>query len=589
MLKLAPSLSLPDDVLTEALAIVANRGAGKTYTSKKLIELMTEVGLPTCVIDPLGVWWGLRSSADGTKPGLPFIVFGGEHGDAPLKPQANQEAAYGRIIAQWLLENPVPVILDMSDMRKAAQRRFVAGFMDELYEGNRNPLHVVVDECDLFCPQRPPKDFPMSLLGTMEDVVRRGRSKGLGITLISQRPAVIHKDVLSQISVLICLRLVGPQDRNAIKDWIDTQGTPEERKTVMDSLPNLDVGEGWLYSPAFLGILQKFKAHRAKTFDSSATPKVGETRIEPTAFASVDLDVLSERIQATVEEAKANDPSILKMRVRDLERQVADLTQQAALTKIEYVEVVREVEVISEAQMTLLRGSTQMIGKIIEDLTDVAAVTTAVLDTAQEDQGAGAIEAKMDAIAKVGASFPPPTPLPPAPPIKIRSVSTGRGEGDGSLSKAERQVMSVLAQFPEGRTYNQIAILSGRSGKSSAFKNALSSLRTSGALAGDNKGIMVATPEGLERLGEWDPLPQGRALFDHWASALGRSERTVLQVLVDYYPLALTKADISTKSGYSETSSGFKNALSKLRTLELAHGYDEMVASEIFFTHGDWR
>lgn len=176
------------------------------------------------------------------------------------------------------------------------------------------------------------------------------------------------------------------------------------------------------------------------------------------------------------------------------------------------------------------------------------------------------------------SSSPPPIPPP-----------NGSGGGDGSFSKAEKQVMTVLAQFPEGRTFTQIAILSGRSSKSSAFKNALSSLRTSGALAGDNKSVMQATPEGIERLGDWEPLPQGRPLFDHWCSMLGRSERTVLQVLVDAYPVELSKSQISEQSGYSETSSGFKNALSKLRTLELAEGYEQMVASEIFFTHGDWR
>lgn len=542
------------------------------------------MGLPTCVLDPLGVWYGLRSSADGTKPGLPFIVFGGEHGDAPLKPTQGQESAHGRIIAQWLLENPVPVILDMSQMRKAAQRRFVAGFMDELYEGNRNPLHVVVDECDLFVPQRPPQDFPKTLLGTMEDVVRRGRSKGLGITLISQRPAVINKDVLTQISVLICLRLVGPQDRKAIAEWIDVQGTAEERRTVMDSLPGLEVGEGWFYSPAFLGILQRFKAYRAKTFDSSATPKVGEKRIEPTAFAAVDLDMLNERIKATVEEAKSNDPKHLKMRVAQLERELREERGKVQVREVE-VEVVREV--VPEPVLTLLRGLVSMS----EDVTRVLSAVTETQEeerakslpraTVRDDTASLLKRGDLDGLRRVpDPSSPPPAPTPP---------SGGSGGGDGTLNKAERQVITVLAQFPQGRTYNQIAILSGRSGKSSAFKNALSSLRTSGALTGDNKSIMQATQDGLDRLGDWDPLPQGRGLFDHWCSMLGKSERTVLQVLVAAYPLSRTKPEISQESGYSETSSGFKNALSKLRTLELAEGYDEMRVSEIFFTHGDWR
>lgn len=596
MLKLAPKLNLPDEIVTEALAIVANRGAGKTYTSKVLVELMTKAGLPSCIIDPLGVWWGLRSSADGTKAGLQFIVLGGSNGDLPLEPEA------GKVIADFVLDQRVPVILDLSLMRKAAARRFASAFLEEIYERNKLPLHLVVDECDLFCPQRPSKDFPMTLLGTMEDIVRRGRSKGLGITLISQRPAVIHKDVLSQVSVLIALRLVSPQDRNAIRDWIETHGTAEERNQILTELPKLATGEGFFYSPAFMGILVKFKAYASTTFDSSATPKLGEARIEPTAFATVDLEALSTQMASTIEQVKAKDPKLLQQRVAVLERESAEW-QREALALREHAQAIQDRppaievhEVISEAQMTLLRGAAQILGEAQGQIQDVIAVVTAVLDKAAEDQvEAAAAQDPLRVLARPGTELPPRREVKLVTPPKSSSSPppipppNGSGGGDGSFSKAEKQVMTVLAQFPEGRTFTQIAILSGRSSKSSAFKNALSSLRTSGALAGDNKSVMQATPEGIERLGDWEPLPQGRPLFDHWCSMLGRSERTVLQVLVDAYPVELSKSQISEQSGYSETSSGFKNALSKLRTLELAEGYEQMVASEIFFTHGDWR
>ena len=37
----------------------------------------------------------------------------------------------------------------------------------------------------------------------MEDLVRRGRARGLGITLITQRPAVLNKDVLTQVDGIL--------------------------------------------------------------------------------------------------------------------------------------------------------------------------------------------------------------------------------------------------------------------------------------------------------------------------------------------------------------------------------------------------
>jgi len=70
-LKIATGLDLPIDTVTQTFAILARKGAGKTYTGMVMTEEMVDAGLQMVVLDPLGAWWGLRSSADGTKPGLP--------------------------------------------------------------------------------------------------------------------------------------------------------------------------------------------------------------------------------------------------------------------------------------------------------------------------------------------------------------------------------------------------------------------------------------------------------------------------------------------------------------------------------------
>lgn len=105
-LKIARGFSLPPQAVTQTFAIMARRGAGKTTTSGVMVEEMVKAGLPTCVVDPIGVWYGLRSSADGRSPGLPVVILGGEHGDAPLLPTA------GAVVAEMLVDNPFPVVLD---------------------------------------------------------------------------------------------------------------------------------------------------------------------------------------------------------------------------------------------------------------------------------------------------------------------------------------------------------------------------------------------------------------------------------------------------------------------------------------------
>lgn len=64
-LRVARGLELPVDVAGEALAILAKRGAGKTNTATVLVEELHAAGVQVVILDPVGAWWGIRSSADG--------------------------------------------------------------------------------------------------------------------------------------------------------------------------------------------------------------------------------------------------------------------------------------------------------------------------------------------------------------------------------------------------------------------------------------------------------------------------------------------------------------------------------------------
>lgn len=151
MLTIAENLKLPLDAVTQTFAILAKRGAGKTYTAAVLTEELLKAGLHVVVVDPIGVWWGLRSSADGKHEGLPITVLGGEHGDVPLEIEA------GELIADFVVQERASCVLDLSRFRKGEQIRFMTSFAEKLYHANRLPLHLVLDEADAFAPQRPQK------------------------------------------------------------------------------------------------------------------------------------------------------------------------------------------------------------------------------------------------------------------------------------------------------------------------------------------------------------------------------------------------------------------------------------------------
>ena len=84
-LRLADGFELPLEAVTETFAILAKRGSGKTSTAVVLAEEMICAGQQAIIIDPTGVWWGLRAGRSGGQDGgLPVVIVGGDHADLPL-------------------------------------------------------------------------------------------------------------------------------------------------------------------------------------------------------------------------------------------------------------------------------------------------------------------------------------------------------------------------------------------------------------------------------------------------------------------------------------------------------------------------
>jgi hypothetical protein len=77
-------------------------------------------------------------------------LLGGKHADVPIT--ADMGHALGRLIAGEALA----CVIDLSELgSSAARRRFMAAFSEALYEANKEPLHLVLDEDDLWVPQQP--------------------------------------------------------------------------------------------------------------------------------------------------------------------------------------------------------------------------------------------------------------------------------------------------------------------------------------------------------------------------------------------------------------------------------------------------
>jgi hypothetical protein len=150
--------------------------------------------------------------------------------------------------------------------------------------------------------------------------------------------------------------------------------------------------------------------------------------------------------------------------------------------------------------------------------------------------------------------------------------------GDRKLGKAERMILTALAQHGPA-SKGRVAILTQYSGGGGAFNNALGALRTLGLIS---RGEPIAiTPEGEEALGQWEPLPTGRALFDWWmqSPSLGKAERAILSAIVDA-GRELSKEEVGEMAQYEPSGGSFNNALGRLRTLGLIVGYRSIEAAQ---------
>ena len=295
-------------------AILAKKSSGKTYLGMVLVEEFlrkSSLGVPTVIVDPTGVWHGLRSMADGTPSSYPILTLGGSHGDLAITHKQGSQVA--EIVHEGGARS---VILDLSHMIPSEQHEFMADFGQRIFILNeRSPLHLIIDEADEFAPQvlNSSSRHQKRSLEVIDRIVRRGRTKGFGSTLITQRSAVIAKNVISQIDSLFLLNMVAPSDLEAVNDWMKYGVRVDQRMECLGDLPNLPPGTAYFMQSGAAPKFRKFVVRKKLTFDSSRTPRPNEKLVDPILAKAGESEValarkwLGEAVSAATPAGGGND------------------------------------------------------------------------------------------------------------------------------------------------------------------------------------------------------------------------------------------------------------------------------------------
>ena len=116
-------------------------------------------------------------------------------------------------------------------------------------ESERHPVLLVCDEAHLYLPRLSEEANPLErrALDNFHRIAKEGRKYGVGMLVVSQRPADISTTILSQCNNFISLRLTNREDQAVVRRLM-----PESLEGILEILPALDIGEAVVVGDAIL-------------------------------------------------------------------------------------------------------------------------------------------------------------------------------------------------------------------------------------------------------------------------------------------------------------------------------------------------
>jgi len=129
----------------------------------------------------------------------------------------------------------------------------------------QHPVALLCDEAHLYIPERHETGVSEAGLRSFERIAKEGRKYGVGLTVISQRPAEVNRTVLSQCNNFVAMRLTNAEDQAVIRRLL-----PDTLGGFTDLLPILDIGEALVVGDAAM-LPSRIRIDKPSNEPSSAT------------------------------------------------------------------------------------------------------------------------------------------------------------------------------------------------------------------------------------------------------------------------------------------------------------------------------
>jgi uncharacterized protein len=159
-------------------------------------------------------------------------------------------------------------IINLKGIEPPVQDIIVYKLLKDLFaerkQGKIPPFFLVIEEAHNFVPEKGFGEAKASKI--IKTVASEGRKFGLGLCVVSQRPAIVQKTVLSQCTTQIILKVTNPNDLKAISTSVE--GITSESESEIKNLPiGTALITGVAEMPLFVNIRPRKTKHGGQAVD----------------------------------------------------------------------------------------------------------------------------------------------------------------------------------------------------------------------------------------------------------------------------------------------------------------------------------